>query len=83
MIWRFKECRGFWGYRGRLKGGDGGILGVLGRFGMCWGALRGDGVFWRRWGRLDGGFGDVLGAFYGVLGAFGCVRGILEYNHSC
>ena len=54
-----------------------------GRFGVCLGALRDVGVFWGYWGRLEDGFRGILGVFYGVLGAFGCVGGILEYNHSC
>ena len=57
------DCLEFWGYRGRLKGGDGGIFGVLGRFGVCLGALRGVGVFWGCWGRLEGGFRGILGVF--------------------
>ena len=70
---RFTWC---WGV---LEGGDGGIFVVSGRFDVCFGRFR------RCWGR-SGVFGGwcwgVWGAFYEVLEAFGCVGGILGYNHS-
>ena len=70
---RFNWC---WGV---LEVGDGGIFVVSGRFDVCFGRFR------RCWGR-SGVFGGwcwgVWGAFYEVLEAFGCVGGILGYNHS-
>ena len=61
-------------------------MGCWGRFEGCFLALGGlgdVGVFWGCWGSFkwclecfEGIIGGVLGAFYGVLGAFGCVGGI-------
>ena len=56
----------FWGYRGRLKGGDDGILGVLGSFGVYLGALRGVGCF----GGVGGVWKVVSGVFWGYF--MGC-----------
>ena len=66
-----------------LEDGDGGIFVVSGRFDVCFGRFRRCwGRSWVFWVLFERWCWGVWGAFYGLLGAFGFVGGILGYNHS-